>query len=133
MLAGLLDDYMKAYPIPGDVLVPVPLHKSRIKERGYNQSNLLVKKLSNLTRLPTIQNSLVKHSKSFPQARSANVDERKKNVSGVFSVRDEQLKGKAVILVDDVSTSGATMDACAGVLKEAGALSVWGLTVAREI
>jgi len=133
MLAGLLYDFMKITPVRGDALVPVPLHKSRIRERGYNQSALLAKELAKLSGLPVIQNSLVKHEKSMPQARSANVEERKKNVSGVFSIRDERLTGRSVILIDDVSTSGATLDACAGVLKEAGVLSVWGLTLAREI
>jgi ComF family protein len=133
MLAGFLYDFMKTNPVQGDVLVPVPLHKSRNRERGYNQSTLLAKELAKLSGLLLIQNSLVKHKKSIPQARSANVEERKKNVSGVFSVCDGRLKGKTVILIDDVSTSGATLDACAGVLKKAGAVSVWGLTLAREI
>jgi ComF family protein len=133
MLGGFLYDFMEKNPIQGDVLVPVPLHKSRIRERGYNQSTLLAKGLAKLCGLPVIHNSLVKHEKSLPQARTTSVEERMKNVSGVFSVRDEQLKGKVVILIDDVSTSGATLDACAGVLKEAGAASVWGLTLAREI
>jgi ComF family protein len=133
MLAGLIFDFMKANSIPGDVLVPVPLHKSRIRERGYNQSTLLAKELAKLSGLLLIQNSLVKHEKSLPQARSSSVEERKKNVSGVFSIRDGRLTGTSVILIDDVSTSGATLDACAGVLKQAGVASVWGLTLAREI
>ena len=123
MLAGFLNDYTKINPIQGNVLVPVPLHKSRIRERGYNQSTLLAKELAKVSGMPVIHNSLVKHAKSL----------RKKNVLGIFSVCDGRLKGKAVILVDDVSTSGATLDACAGVLKKAGAVSVWGLTLAREI
>src|SRR4030042_1593057 len=123
MLAGFLYDFMKINPIQGDVLVPVPLHRSRIRERGYNQSALLATELAKLSGLPVIQNSLVKHAKSSPQARSSSVDERKKNVSGVFSIRDERLKGNGVILIDDVSTSGATLDACAGALKEAGVVS----------
>ncbi len=133
VLAGFLFNYLKSNPVPGDVLAPAPLHKSRIRERGYNQSGLLVRKLGKLYGLPVIENSLVRHEKSPPQARSANVSERKQNVSGVFSVRDERLCGKKVIVVDDVSTSGATLDACAAVLKESGAESVWGLTLAREI
>jgi ComF family protein len=132
VLAGFLFGFMKTNPIQGNVLVPVPLHKSRIRERGYNQSTLLAKELAKISGLPIIENSLIKHVKSSPQARSASVDERKKNVSGVFSLRDARLKGKAVIIIDDVSTSGATLDACAGVLKEGGAVSVWGLTLARE-
>jgi competence protein ComFC len=133
MLAGLMNDYLKVSPINGDVFVPVPLHKSRIRERGYNQSALLAKELSKLSGLPVVTDSLIKRSKTPPQAKSASVDERKKNVAGVFSVRDDRLRGKKVILIDDVSTSGATLDACAGVLKEAGTVSVWGFTLAREV
>ena len=133
MLAKFLFNFIETNSVPGEILVPVPLHKSRIRERGYNQSTLLAKELAKLSGLPLVQNSLVKHEKSMPQARSANVEERKKNVSGVFSISDGRLTGRSVILIDDVSTSGATLDACAGVLKKAGAASVWGLTLAREI
>jgi predicted amidophosphoribosyltransferase len=61
------------------------------------------------------------------------VDERRINVANAFSCRDQRLKGKQVLLIDDVSTSGATLDACAQALKEAGATTVWGLVLAKEI
>jgi len=61
------------------------------------------------------------------------VEERKENISGAFVCNTESLAGDQVILIDDVATSGATLDACAAALKEAGAASVWGLTFAREI
>ena len=133
VLAGLLNDYLSVNPVPGDVLVPVPLHKSRINERGYNQSELLARQLSRLTGLPVADGCLERNRATSPQARTASADERKSNVSDAFSCRDDGLSGRNVILIDDVSTSGATLDACAAVLKEAGAGSVWGLTVAREI
>jgi len=132
-LAGILSGYLAANPLPGDVLVPVPLHRKRIRERGYNQSGLLAKKLGKLIDMPVMDNCLVRYENTPPQARTDTVEERKTNVSGAFSCLDERLKGRQVILIDDVSTSGATLDACAAVLKESGAESVWGLVLAREI
>jgi ComF family protein len=132
-LAGMLNDYLVASPLPGDVLVPVPLHQKRIRERGYNQSGLLVKELGKLCDLPVVDGCLIRQENTPPQTRTTTVQERKTNVSGAFGCLDERLKGRQVILVDDVSTSGATLDACAATLKEAGAESVWGLVLAREI
>jgi competence protein ComFC len=132
-LAGLLYDYLVAHPLPGDVLVPVPLHRKRLRERGYNQSALLAVKLGRLSGLPVIDDCLMRRSYTPPQARSAGVDERHNNVAGAFTCLDNRLKDRRVILLDDVSTSGATLNAGAGVLKAAGAASVWGLVVALEL
>lgn len=133
LLAEMMNEYLAANPVPGDVLVPVPLHKKRVRERGYNQSGLLARKLGKLRNMPVIENCLMRLVNTPPQARTGNLEERKMNVSGAFSCRDNRLKGKRVILVDDVSTSGSTLDACAAVLKETGVESVWGLVLAREI
>ncbi len=132
-LAQLIDNHLKTYPIPGDVLIPVPIHKKRIRERGYNQSLLLARKLGKLTDFSVIENCLIRRIQSPPQARSASVEERHRNVADAFICKDSRLRGKQVLLIDDVTTSGATLDACAKVLKAAGASSVWGLTLAREI
>jgi ComF family protein len=132
-LAGFLYEYTVSYPLPTDVLVPVPLHSKRLKERGYNQSELLARELSKLTGIPLIEDSLVRQRYAGPQARTTSVTERQSNVSGAFTCRNRILKDKAVLLIDDVSTSGTTLDACAGELKKSGAASVWGLVVAREI
>lgn len=132
-LAGLMYEYLKVNPVPGDVLVPVPLHKKRVRERGYNQSGLLAKALGKLSNMPVIDDCLIRKENTPPQARTATLEERKTNVSGAFACRDRRLKDRQVILVDDVSTSGSTLDTCAAVLKEEGAESVWGLVLAREI
>jgi len=132
-LADLLRDYLATNPIPGGVLVPMPLHQKRLRERGYNQSRLLAQALGNLTNLPVVDNCLIRQKYAHPQARSSNVEERRSNVVDAFICRDRRLKDKQVILMDDVSTSGATLDAGAAALKEAGATSVWGLVLAREI
>lgn len=116
----------------GDILVPVPLHARRLRERGYNQSSLLAKGLAKLTGFPVVEYALFRSRDSLPQARTTNVEDRRRNVAGVFACRG-MLKGSHVLLIDDVCTSGATLEACAVALKAASAVSVWGLTLAREI
>jgi ComF family protein len=133
LFARLLNDYLTTNPVPGEVVVPVPLHPKRLRERGYNQSHLLAQELAKLSKLPLIEDCLIRKHHSPPQARTANVDERRSNVANAFSCRDQRLKGKQVLLIDDVSTSGATLDGCARALKKAGATSVWGVVLAREI
>jgi ComF family protein len=132
-LAGFLGDYLDASPLPAAVLVPVPIHDQRLRERGYNQSRLLAQELSKLSGLPLVADCLIRKRPAPPQARTGTVAERRSNVAGAFACRDQRLESEAVLLIDDVATSGATLDACAAALKEAGASSVWGLTLAREI
>ncbi len=132
-LASLLQDYLATSPMPGEVLVPVPLHPKRVRERGYNQSRLLAKELGKLTGLPLVDDCLVRQRHTPPQAKTPSVDERRGNVANAFTCRDSRLQGRQVLLIDDVSTSGATLDACAVALKAAGAATVWGLVLAREI
>lgn len=132
-LAELLHDYLMENPMAGDILVPVPLHPKRLKERGYNQSSLLAQKLGNLADLPVFDNCLIRRRHTSPQAKTSSVDERRSNVTGAFTCYSRWLQGRRVLLIDDVSTSGATLDACAVALKATGAISVWGLVLAREI
>ena len=132
-LARLLNDYLVTSPVPGDVLVPVPLHRKRLRERGYNQSSLLAKELGKLISLPVVDNCLVRQRQAPPQARTTSVEERQSNVAGAFTCRDQRLQDRQVLLIDDVATSGATIDACAVALKTTGVTSVWGLALAREI
>ena len=132
-LAELIYDYLVTNPMPGKALVPVPLHSKRLRERGYNQSGLLARKLAKLAGLPVIDDCLIRKRLAPPQAKTQNVKERRGNVADAFVCRDHRLKGSQVLLIDDVTTSGATLDACAAALKDAGAASVWGLVLAREI
>ena len=132
-LAQLLADYLVTKPLPGEVIVPVPLHPKKLKQRGYNQSGLLARELSKLANLPVIGSCLIRVKQARPQVRTTNVEERRKNVIDAFACRDESLSGKQIILIDDVCTSGATLESCARALKNKGAISVWGLTLAREI
>lgn len=132
-LAQLLNDYLITNPVPGEVLVPVPLHRKRLRERGYNQSRLLARELGKLTNLAVVDDCLVRRRSALPQARTATVAERQSNVADAFTCRDQRLRDKPVLLIDDVATSGATLDACAAALKAAGVPVVWALVLAREI
>jgi ComF family protein len=132
-LAELLADYLKENSLPGEALVSVPLHPRRLRERGYNQSGLLARELGKRIGLPVIEDCLIRVKQAQPQVRAVDVEERRSNVADAFVCRDERVKGKETILIDDVCTSGATLESCAAVLKNRGATSVWGLTLAREI
>lgn len=132
-LAELLADYLVANPISFEILVPVPQHKKRLRERGYNQSRLLAEELSKRVKLPVMGDCLIRQQHSVPQARTAHVAERRSNVAGAFACGNNRVRDKQVLLIDDVATSGATLGACATALKAGGAASVWGLVVAREV
>jgi ComF family protein len=132
-LAQLLAEYLSDHPIDYDVIVPVPLHPKRLRERGYNQAGLLSGDLSKLTGVPVNDTSLIRRVYNVQQAKTAGLAERHKNVIGIFSIIDVDLHQKKVLLIDDVTTSGATLNACAAVLKASGVYSVRGLTLAREI
>jgi len=132
-LAELLADYFMSNPLPGEALVCVPLHPRRLRERGYNQSSLLAGELGRRIDLPGIDDCLIRVRQAQPQVRAVDVEERRRNVADAFLCRDERVRGKQIILIDDVCTSGATLESCAAALKNKGAASVWGLTLAREI
>jgi len=132
-LAGLLADYLQLNPLPGEIIVPVPLHPRRLRERGYNQSSLLARGLGKIINLPVVEDCLVRVKETQPQVKTPNIEERRKNVIDAFMCRDEKLRGKQIILIDDVCTSGATLESCGIALKNKGVISVWGLTLAREI
>ncbi len=114
-----------------DVLVPVPLHPARWRERGYNQSELLAHTASKVSGIPLWTKALRRIRYTTPQAKLGPA-ERAQNVQGAFAVKDRvSVVGKKIVLIDDVFTTGATSNECARVLLEAGAHSVFLATVAR--
>ena len=127
----LLFRYLETNPIPGDALVPVPLHGRRKRERGYNQSQLLAAELSKATGLPMEARAIRRTRNTAPQVSMSSHEERIHNIEGAFQPASE-LPGRRVILVDDVVTTGNTMFACAVALRAAGAVSIWGLVLARQ-
>ncbi|MFB3887356.1 MAG: ComF family protein [Thermodesulfobacteriota bacterium] len=116
-----------------DLLIPVPLHKDRLRERGFNQALLLVKALSRRTRIPYRKRVLQKVRPTLPQVSLSRV-EREKEVRGSFEVAGgEDLEGKTILLVDDVYTTGATVNECSKVLRDAGAKRVDVFTLAHAL
>jgi ComF family protein len=131
-IASLLSRYLVKLSVPADVLIPVPLYPRRERVRGYNQSALLARELGRITGLPVQEKALTRERNTPSQAESAGAEARKLNVKGAFRYRGEGLQERTVLLVDDVATTGATIDACARVLRDSGAASVWAVTFARE-
>jgi ComF family protein len=119
--------------LAADIVVPVPLHRQREKERGYNQAALIAKPLAKRLGLPYGAVLLVR-TRPRPDKHILSEEERWESVRGAFATRPgSQVDKRRVLLVDDVLTTGATLDACARALREAGAKSVIGLTVARAL
>ena len=120
------------------ILVPVPLHGRRERERGFNQAALLAAGLGRaLARArggAGIETRALLRTKATPPQTGLSLEERRDNVRGAFSVAEpERVRGRVVVLIDDVMTTGSTLSACAEALKAAGAGRVLGLTLARAI
>lgn len=120
------------------VIIPVPLHQLRKRERGFNQAELLARGLSRKiaktcgTQGPRVETHCVDRARPTLPQTGLSIPQRKENVHGVFAVtKPELILGRVVVLVDDVMTTGATLSACASALKKAGARRVIGLTLAR--
>lgn len=114
------------------VLMPIPLDKKKLKIRGYNQSEELAKELAKILDVPVASNVLVKIKSTKPQMELSK-QERENNLRGAFAIKNpEKISGEKIFLVDDVYTTGSTMEECARVLRDAGAKSVWGIAIARE-
>ena len=136
-LGRLLARYLDTHPFesrttagPGDLIVPAPLHARRMRDRGYNQAELLARSLSKESGIPLDVSSLTRVRHSSPQV-GASREQRRANVKGSFHC-DTDMTGRSIIIVDDVATTGSTLSACASALKAAGASEVWGLALARE-
>jgi ComF family protein len=131
-LAARLAACYEQHGLEADVIVPVPLTTSRKRGRGYNQAWLLARELSRATGVPAVE-ALRRTGNAPPQAGSPTAEERRRNVVGAFGVaRPSDVEERRVLLIDDVATTGATLNACALELLAAGATEVSGLTLARE-
>jgi ComF family protein len=116
-----------------DLIVPVPLHPRRLRWRGFNQSLLLSRQVSRRYNVPVEPFALYRARETVPQTELTE-DERRKNVRGAFAINaGKSMKGRSVLLVDDVYTSGATVNECSRVLIRGGAREVTILTLARAI
>lgn len=124
-------------PLP-DLYIPVPLHPRRLRFRGFNQSALLADMLAETLTpgsvLPVLKDCLLRARYTRPQMKTHSREERCGNLKNAFALaqgRDASVRGKTIWLIDDVATTGTTLEECARVLKDAGAKSVFGIVLAR--
>lgn len=129
-LAALLAEYWQSATIAVDVIVPVPLHPRRQRYRGYNQAELLACAMAERVGLPVERHGIVRHRDTRSQV-GLSVAERHANMQGAFECAGAALNGARVLLIDDVLTTGATLEAAAEAAKAGGAAGVWALTVSR--
>jgi len=115
-----------------DKIIPVPLDPERFRYRGYNQAALLAKPISRNTGIAFDGDSLVRIHKTRSQVGLSEI-ERKENVNNVFKANFSSIKGRSVLLIDDVITTGSTLNSCAKTLKKAEASRVYGLSPARSL
>lgn len=145
----LIQSFLRSgLPLP-EIIIPVPLHRRRLRWRGFNQSELLANYVSeNLTPgffIPVLSNSLIRRKYTAPQMKIKNYLRRRKNIEGAFeiypvksseagpsSAEFNRVKNKKILLVDDIATTGATLFECARVLKSAGAAEVFAIVAARQ-
>ncbi len=131
MISNSMVGLLKECPHEIDIIVPVPLANARLRQRGYNQSAIIGSEISKMTGIKmdvrTVSRTKWTHDMGHLKAK-----ERKKNISGAFRV-NKDLKGKNVLLIDDVRTTGATLEELAKVLKKAGVKTVSGLVFARVV
>jgi len=116
------------------ILVPIPLHPSRLRARGFNQVEVLGKILSRRLNIPMRTNILVRIKKTIPQVEMQDRKKRLENMEGVFSVQNlavKELSNMTTLLFDDVFTTGATLRSAANILKRSGVKKVWSITLAH--
>jgi len=115
------------------MLIPIPLHPSRYRDRGFNQAEVLGRILADRLHIPIRTDILKRVIKTTPQVEMKDRKERLKNMKNVFSIHNSKfvIPNSTIILFDDVFTTGATMRAAGETLKRAGAKSVWAVTMAR--
>ena len=130
VFAELMAEVMKKMAIAIDAVIPVPVHRKRYKERGYNQSAILAKKIAMKMQIKCWGNVLYKKHHTVPQS-TLNEKNRKENVKNVYGVRhSNKIKDKIILLVDDIYTTGATAKECARILKQNGVSQVIVMTIA---
>ena len=115
-----------------DIIMPVPLSKERRKKRGYNQSELIAKEISKKLKIPINQTSLKKVQNIVAQS-TLNKEQREKNIQGAYILKNaKSLKSKKVLIIDDIYTTGSTINECSKILYEVGTNKIGALTIAKD-
>lgn len=131
-VGDMLADRMQRESFRPDLVVPVPIHKSREAKRGFNQAELMARQYAMLAKLPLNRQILIRTKDTLPM-RNLGVSQRIANVQDAFSIRkggEALLAGKTILLIDDIYTTGSTADSCTQTLLRGGAKEVWLLTFA---
>lgn len=127
----MIQDFFKSNSIEIDMIIPVPLHKKRFVERGFNQSEIIAQTISSILHKPILVNILLRSRYTQKQAKLKR-EERLKNLIDAFEIKNPQeIAGKHILLVDDVFTTGTTVNECAKVLVNSGCASVTSFSIAR--
>jgi competence protein ComFC len=129
-LTPTLVNVIRDWKIQIDFITPVPLGRKRMRERGYNQADLIAKPVAKKLQLPYYPQALYRVRETRSQV-GLDAAERRENLQGAFSADTALCRGKTILVMDDISTTGATLDACAAALKQVGAKEVFCFTVAR--
>jgi len=132
-LADLLINHLQKFALPSNPLIlPVPLHQKRLKEREFNQAALLGKKIADIFGLDFDDELMIRKINTKPQINLSGL-ERKENVKNAFlCINPQKVYKRNIILVDDVCTTGATLEACGVELRKYNARQIWGLVLARQ-
>ena len=131
-LSHIIADYFDKLEIPFDTIIPMPIHPNRLKTRGFNQSELLLDVIN--SRYGRVYNNVLVRVKDTTHQTGLSQANRQKNLEHAFKVVDKQkVRNKIVLIFDDIYTTGATLDECAKTLKKAGAVKVYGLTLAHSV
>jgi ComF family protein len=131
-LAMQMTDFVRSLHWPIDVMIPVPLGAKRLKERGYNQVGLVARPLAYQLGLRYEPDALRKTRETRSQV-GLGISERSENVRDAYQADAEVVKGKNILIMDDVATTGSTISACTAALLSAGAQEVYVLTIARAL
>ena len=131
-LASQIAGFLGSLQWDADLIIPVPLGKKRLKERGYNQVALVAEPLAYLTELVYSPQALWKSRETRSQV-GLNVSQRRDNVHGAYQADSNVVKGKSIVLMDDVATTGSTIFSCTEALLTAGARDVYAITIARAL
>ena len=123
-ICGLLKKY--------DIIIPVPIHKKRKAQRGYNQTQLIASKISKYVGIKLCDDVLIKSKNTIAQSK-LNKNKRKQNIKGAFKIlNSEKIQGKNILLFDDIYTTGSTVNECSKILTRAGAKRIGVLTIAKD-
>lgn len=111
-----------------ELLVPVPIHKKRRRVRGFNQAEILAQGIGSTLNIPVVLDGLIRNKNTDPQKQLGS-KERLKNLEKAFTVKKSCFKGKQILLVDDIYTTGSTIEACSRVLKDSGAKNIYFIAI----